>query len=219
MEENKPEKEDKKKRRLLWLLLLLLFIVILLMFYSVVYFANSNRKINDDIPRDNTNNNSNKDKNKNNNSNNGKNHNTTVWNVGFLPGTYKELEGKTFCGDLTANNSSISIGEINFKTEGLVCTYELTVRNTGDFNAKLGNITATSPELVSCTTQSSFMKCNGISYKLAKDQYGTETLETGEIIGKTNGILKVYLIIKSEKLSMKEDKQSNGGFTLFFAQE
>ena len=216
---NENEK-DKKKRKWLLLLLLLLFFLIVCTSISVIIF-NTGFKIRDFLPNwdigndDNSNGNNGNNGNNNSNSNN----NSTKWSIGFVTGEYKEIDGKSFCGDMIAKSTTISLNEINFSKNNTVCKYRLTIKNKGNVDAQLSSITLISPDMIPCEKKASSMICNNVTYILSKDLYGDNELNIGEEVKKQNGMLDLYFIVRSDFVSdASYDIQSNAGFTLFFTQ-
>ena len=149
-----------------------------------------------------------------------------TWNVGFQTGNITPTEGGTsnsgrVCGAATATASSVTVAETTLSKPDDVCTYELTVKNTGSIDATLATITANNPSSTSCTNNGASMVCGNITYKLTTDSTGNTLLTTGGTLNNTNGTQTMYLVVKyTGTVTVTSDvAQNNGGFTLIYNQK
>ena len=95
--------------------------------------------------------------------------------VGGTSGT-----GRT-CGTASISGTSVTVAATELSKPGDSCTYTLTVKNTGDINAKLTTITPTKPTVggnaATCTTATGpTLACGNITYRLLSSTSGSGTV-------------------------------------------
>jgi len=150
-----------------------------------------------------------------------------TWDVklasGEVAGVNSGTSGTT-CGTATVTDSEVNIAAIKLSKPGDKCSYRLSVKNAGDVDAVLSNISSTAPEGVSCKTgENKELVCGNVTYSLATDINGANPLVVGEQrVPKTSGISDFYLVVsyKVQATVLNEEVTHKGaGFTQVYSQD
>ncbi len=134
------------------------------------------------------------------------------------------------CPAVTPTGTAVQIGNVEFGLPGDKCTYQLTVKNTGDIDATLSTITKIDPNSHCGTMSSSAFKCGStgstdpyVTVKLATNSAGTTALATGGTLVKTSGTQTVYLVLElnpgATSLPSSASTYSGVGFQLTYGQK
>lgn len=149
------------------------------------------------------------------------------WNVKLTNGEITGVNSgtsATTCGVATVTDNEVSIEAIKLAKPGDKCSYQLNVKNEGDVDAVLSNISSIAPEGVSCKTgENKELVCGNVTYSLATDALGTTPLTVGQQrVGKINGTSDFYLVVsyKVNAASLNEEVSHTGaGFTVVYSQD
>ena len=163
--------------------------------------------------------------------------NVASWNVGFGPGTVKgsasnyigSSANSVSCGDATINANSISVGEVKLTKPGDLCTWTVTIKNTGTIAAKLTSIEKKDPSGATCTMSgnAAMYNCGDIRYFL-ENPVGTKAtvqrsarLSVGDIIepgGSISVSLEAYIPDTITTVSSTTKTQSGFTYTFVWSQ-
>lgn len=149
------------------------------------------------------------------------------WDVKLTSGEVTGINSGTSgtsCGNATVTANEVNVDAIKLSKPGDQCSYKLNVRNEGDVDAVLSNISSIAPEGVSCKTgENKELICGNVIYSLANDSLGTTPLTVGQQrVGKTNGTSDFYLVVsyKVDAASLNEEVTHTGaGFTVVYSQD
>ena len=149
-----------------------------------------------------------------------------TWNVGFdtsmstagVPGGTST--DTITCGAANITAGAVTIGNTSIGKPGDYCRYALKVKNIGDIDAKLSQITFIQPSGGTCTTSGATMVCGDITYKITIDEAGSNQLAIDRVLAKQTGELPIWLHVVYSGASLATDtlNLTNGGFSLYYVQ-
>jgi len=147
------------------------------------------------------------------------------WNVAFVTGTVTPTANGTSttgleCGNATVTESQVSIESIKLSKPDDICTYPLTIKNTGTIAAKLNQIVVNEPSSLTCDKSGASMQCGNITYKLVTNVNNETLLTTGGTLAASTGTLNVWLIAKytGSNVNSTQVTHSNPNFVLTYVQ-
>lgn len=154
--------------------------------------------------------------------------NSLTWNVGFdtTSTSVSATAGGTSatgrsCGTATIAAGSVTIGDTTLSKPGDKCTWAVTVRNSGQINAKLSSIAGTQPSGNTCSTQTGTMTCGNIKYSVTTDTAGTTAvLKSGESLA-ANQTLAAYIVaeyVPTNAVQSSAITQTGATFKMTWAQ-
>lgn len=149
------------------------------------------------------------------------------WDVALENGTVTGVNSGTSgttCGTATVSDSEVSVESIKLSKPGDKCSYHLSVKNAGDVDAVLSNISSVAPEGVSCKNgQNGELICGNVTYSLNSDANGNSPLTIGQQrVGKTNGTADFYLVVSYQvgaQVLNEEVTHTGAGFTVVYSQD
>lgn len=153
--------------------------------------------------------------------------NSLTWNVGFdttstsvsatAAGT--SATGRS-CGTATITAGTVTIGDTTLSKPGDKCTWAVTVRNSGQINAKLSSIAGTQPSGNTCSTQTGTMTCGNIKYSVTTDAAGSTVLKSGASVA-ANQTLAAYIVaeyVPTNAVQSSAITQTGATFKMTWAQ-
>ena len=152
--------------------------------------------------------------------------NAASWDVGFDTSS-ATVTGKASgtsttgitCGNATVSKNSVSVAATTLSKPGDTCTYDLTIKNTGDIIAKLSSITSTAPSGCEGGSTASLV-CGNLTYKLTTSDTQTLLATSNAQLAAKTGTLATKLIVtySGSSLNTVAVTQENAGFTLNYSQ-
>ena len=154
--------------------------------------------------------------------------NALTWNVGCdtTSTSVSATAGGTSatgrsCGTATITAGTVTIGDTTLSKPGDKCTWAVTVRNSGQINAKLSSIAGTQPSGNTCSTQTGTMTCGNIKYSVTTDTAGTTAvLKSGESLA-ANQTLAAYIVaeyVPTNAVQSSAITQTGATFKMTWAQ-
>ena len=151
--------------------------------------------------------------------------NPIYWSVEFqgnsaTPETIGTSSTELECGNATITSTAVTVATSKLSKPGDKCKYTLTIRNGGTLNAKLTNITPSSPSGTTCTTAAGGnMVCGSLTYRLSSSPDGDTVLPIDTILNAgTNTTVYLMIIYNSESLQTVESTQTGAKFSLVYEQ-
>ena len=146
--------------------------------------------------------------------------NALTWNVGFdTTSTSVSATGRS-CGTATIATGTVTIGDTTLSKPGDKCTWAVTVRNSGQINAKLSSIAGTQPSGNTCSTQTGTMTCGNIKYSVTTDAAGSTVLKSGVSLA-ANQTLAAYIVaeyVPTNAVQSSAITQTGATFKMTWAQ-